>query len=70
MGVACTLALTEDRAFHLWVLSKPLPKMVKTASLALGEIPSVPEKGQGCVRRLANQLPGSKTGQIPTKGLP
>jgi hypothetical protein len=33
--------LTEDRAFHLWVLSKPLPKTVKTASLALGEIPSV-----------------------------
>jgi hypothetical protein len=45
MGVACTLALTQDRAFHLWVLSKPLPAMVKTASLALGEIPSAPEKG-------------------------
>ena len=45
MGVACTLALTQDRAFHLWVLSKLLPAMVKTASLALGEIPSAPEKG-------------------------
>jgi hypothetical protein len=39
MGVARTLALTQDRAFHLWVLSKPLPAMVKTASLELGEIP-------------------------------
>jgi hypothetical protein len=45
MSVACTLALTQDRASHLWMLSKPLPTKVKTASLALGEIPSVPEKG-------------------------
>jgi hypothetical protein len=40
MGVACTPALAQDRAFHLWVLSKPPPAMVRTASLALGEIPS------------------------------
>jgi hypothetical protein len=46
MGVACTLALTQDRAFHLWVLSKPLPAMVKTASLALGEIPSAPKRAR------------------------
>jgi hypothetical protein len=45
MASRAQLALTQDRAFHLWVLSKPLPAMVKTASLALGEIPSVPEKG-------------------------
>jgi hypothetical protein len=56
MGVAYTLALTQDRAFHLWVLSKPLPTMVKTASLALGEIPSVPETGLALICSL--RFPG------------
>jgi hypothetical protein len=45
MSVACTLALTKNTEFHFLMLSKPLPTKVKTASLALGEIPSVPEKG-------------------------
>jgi hypothetical protein len=34
-----------DTASHLWMLSKPLPSKIRTASPALGEIPSVPEKG-------------------------
>jgi hypothetical protein len=44
MSVACTLALTQDRASYLWMFRKPLQTKVKTASPALGEIPSVPEK--------------------------
>jgi hypothetical protein len=43
MSVAYTLALTQDRASHLW-MPKPLPTRVNWASVALGEIPSVPEK--------------------------
>jgi hypothetical protein len=45
MSVACTLTLTQERASHLWMFGKPLPTKVKTASVALGEIPSVPEEG-------------------------
>ncbi len=72
MGVACTLALTQDRAFHLWVRSKPLPAMVKTASLALGEIPSVPEKGPS-PKRAPEKGPSPKRarprkGPVPEKG--
>jgi hypothetical protein len=33
------------RAFHLWMLSKLFPTKDKAASLAFGEVPSVPEKG-------------------------
>jgi hypothetical protein len=44
MGVACTLEPTQGRASYLWMLRKPLQREIKTAPLALGEIPSVPEK--------------------------
>ena len=40
MSVARTLALTQDRPSHLLMFSKPHPTKIKTASLALGEIPS------------------------------
>ena len=30
MSVACTPALTQDTAFHLWMLRKPIPTKVKT----------------------------------------
>jgi hypothetical protein len=33
------------RSSDPWMLSKPLPAQVKAALLALGELPSVPEKG-------------------------
>jgi hypothetical protein len=44
MSVACTVAQTQERAFNPWMLNKFFSTMVKTASLALGEIPVVPEK--------------------------
>ena len=44
MSVACTVAQSQERAFNPRMLSKFFSTMVKTASLALGEIPSVPEK--------------------------
>ena len=46
MSVACTVAQSQERAFNPRMLSKFFSTMVKTASLALGEIPSVPEKVQ------------------------
>ena len=30
MSVACTPALTQDTASHLWMLCKPIPTKVKT----------------------------------------
>jgi hypothetical protein len=39
------LAPAQDLASHLWMPAELLRTTVKVASLALGEIPSVPEKG-------------------------
>jgi hypothetical protein len=44
MSIACTLAPTRDRASHRWMPSKASSNEAQGASLALGKIPSVPEK--------------------------
>ena len=76
MSAASTVAQTQDRAFNPWMLSKFPSAMVKTASLALGEIPSVPEQVRprtghgayrvpvdcsGCKRCMAEQPPATGT---------
>ena len=58
MSVACTLVWPQGRACHLWMLSKPLPTRVTTASLALGEIISPGEFR--LPRKLRIDFPSSK----------
>jgi hypothetical protein len=57
MSVAYTLALTQDKASHLWMLRKFLPTKVNWASLALGEISSVREKDPGEISSVPEKDP-------------
>jgi hypothetical protein len=59
----------QEGAFHLWMLSKFFSTMVKTASLALGKIPSVPEKSPVEDERHAASFAESAIGEADSVGL-